>query len=104
MVYRIQKCRTAPLLTSPDIEARIVLSEGPEVLLVDGEEATRHGGTLDWLGGVLGSLGGLEAVPGEDEVPVETSHSGQTKLGISELVSDHKLDIHLAEPGRQTPF
>ena len=76
--------------TSPDIEARIVSPECLEVLFVDGEETARHGGALDRLGGILRSLGWAEPVPGEDEVPVETSHRGQAKLRISELISDNK--------------
>ena len=60
-------------------------------MFADGEQAARHGGTLDRLGGVPGSPGRMEPVPGEDEVPVETSHRGQAKLRISELKSDNGL-------------
>ena len=60
------------------------------MLFVDGEETARHGGALDRLRGLLRSLGWAEAVPGEDEVPVEASHRGQAKVRISELISDKK--------------
>ena len=78
------------LLPAPDLEAGIVAAELPEELGADGEEAARHHGALEGLGGVLQVLG-QQRQPLVEQLPVKGPPGALVLGAVLEVVVVHHV-------------